>query len=542
MAVNDLVTFRKGTATQWTSVNPILASGEPGYDLTNGVLKIGDGASSWDQLSAIGGGSGGTSITNASNNRILTSDGTSAGINAESGLTFDGSLLSAPSGDFTNSLQVNGTGVSLTGHTHTASDITDFNSSVSGLLPVKSLVAGTGISLSSSAGTYTINSTSSSSTSIYSYVAPSAFPVSGADSTLYIATDSGRNYIWNGSSYSEVGPIGNGDLSLWNLLLPGAPTAVTGTTGSGQVALSWTAPTFVGVPITDYAIQYSSNSGTSWTTFSDGTSTATSATVTGLTNGSGYIFRVAAINSIGQGSYSTNSSSYIPGGDPYFSSVSLLLLLDGSNNSTTFTDSGPVGHTVSTTNAIISTTQSKFGGSSLYLNNNAYLSVPSHTSLTIGTGDFTIEFWAYCTDQSNPYPGYISSQGGWSAGAYGIRFDNTNAAQRWGFWKNPSDPLMTTSSTYSFNTWRHIALVRQSGTWRMYVDGVQGCSSTTQGSDSFDLAYGGTMRIGFGTWDGSNGYATDYIDCLRITKGVCRYPDGTTFTPSSTAFTAYQRN
>lgn len=40
----------------------------------------------------------------------------------------------AASGNFTSSLQVNGTGVSISGHTHTSSEITNFNSSVSGLL------------------------------------------------------------------------------------------------------------------------------------------------------------------------------------------------------------------------------------------------------------------------------------------------------------------------------------------------------------------------------------------------------------------------
>jgi hypothetical protein len=54
MAVNDLITFRKGTASQWISANPILGSGEPGYDLTNKVLKIGDGVSSWSGLSPVG--------------------------------------------------------------------------------------------------------------------------------------------------------------------------------------------------------------------------------------------------------------------------------------------------------------------------------------------------------------------------------------------------------------------------------------------------------------------------------------------------------
>jgi hypothetical protein len=45
------------------------------------------------------------------------------------------STLTSTSGNFTQRLLVNGTGVSVSGHTHTSSNIIDFNSSVSGLLP-----------------------------------------------------------------------------------------------------------------------------------------------------------------------------------------------------------------------------------------------------------------------------------------------------------------------------------------------------------------------------------------------------------------------
>jgi hypothetical protein len=48
---------------------------------------------------------------------------------------------------------------SLSSHTHTSSNITDFNSSVSGLLGVKSLVAGTGIGITNNNGAQTINVT-----------------------------------------------------------------------------------------------------------------------------------------------------------------------------------------------------------------------------------------------------------------------------------------------------------------------------------------------------------------------------------------------
>ena len=58
-----------------------------------------------------------------------------------------------------NALTVNSISVSVSGHTHTASDITNFNSSVSGLLPVKNISAGYDISISSVSGNYTIAST-----------------------------------------------------------------------------------------------------------------------------------------------------------------------------------------------------------------------------------------------------------------------------------------------------------------------------------------------------------------------------------------------
>lgn len=46
------IQVRRGTTAQWTAANPILAEGEPGYDTTLEVFKIGNGTSHWLDLPA----------------------------------------------------------------------------------------------------------------------------------------------------------------------------------------------------------------------------------------------------------------------------------------------------------------------------------------------------------------------------------------------------------------------------------------------------------------------------------------------------------
>lgn len=43
--------LRRATYSSWSTTNPILQSGEPGFDTTNNCLKIGDGSTRWNSLS-----------------------------------------------------------------------------------------------------------------------------------------------------------------------------------------------------------------------------------------------------------------------------------------------------------------------------------------------------------------------------------------------------------------------------------------------------------------------------------------------------------
>ena len=102
------------------------------------------------------------------------------------------------------------------------------------------------------------------------------------------------------------------------LVAPDPPTDVTATAGNASATVSWTAPADPGSrPVTGYDVQYSADSGATWTSGSPAFhgSTATEQVVDGLTNGTSYLFRVAAISDVGTGAYSAPSTAVTPEGD-----------------------------------------------------------------------------------------------------------------------------------------------------------------------------------------------------------------------------------
>jgi hypothetical protein len=50
------IQLRRDTTTNWTTANPVLSAAEIGVDLTTGQIKIGNGSSTWNQLSYYAGG------------------------------------------------------------------------------------------------------------------------------------------------------------------------------------------------------------------------------------------------------------------------------------------------------------------------------------------------------------------------------------------------------------------------------------------------------------------------------------------------------
>lgn len=44
------IRFRRNTSVEWAMLNPILSSGEPGYETDTGKEKRGDGVTRWNEL------------------------------------------------------------------------------------------------------------------------------------------------------------------------------------------------------------------------------------------------------------------------------------------------------------------------------------------------------------------------------------------------------------------------------------------------------------------------------------------------------------
>ena len=111
---------------------------------------------------------------------------------------------------------------------------------------------------------------------------------------------SNRNGVW--SLPAQYQAIADQD---WTIA-PGAPTGVSATAGNAQAEVSFTAPTFAGIPGTITQFKVTSSSGQT------ATGSASPITVTGLTNGSGVTFTAQAQNAIGLGKASDASSSVTP--------------------------------------------------------------------------------------------------------------------------------------------------------------------------------------------------------------------------------------
>ena len=167
--------------------------------------------------------------------------------------------------------------------------------------------------------------------------------------------------------------------------------------------------------------------------------------------------------------------------------------------------------------AKISSTQSKFGGTSIAFDGSSdFLKIPGPNGiLNVGTGDFTVECWVYLNTVPSGYSPIITNEA--NNGFYiNFRGNGTIALT------DTSTVYAQAPSALTTGSWFHVAVVRNAGSSKVYVNGTGG----TAVSCTVNWTINTTVYVG-----GGPSYAPidGYIDDLRVTKGYARYTSN--FTP-----------
>lgn len=227
--------------------------------------------------------------------------------------------------------------------------------------------------------------------------------------------------------------------------------------------------------------------------------------------------------------------------DPQFPYVTLLLNGDTGNNisngatNNTFLDSSTNNFSITRTGT---TTQGSFTpfsqtGWSNYIatmSGDAGLYLGGQAAFSFGTGDFTIEMWVNLQSVTSLQV-LIDFRPASTNGLYPTVYLDT-ATQTLRFFTNNAD-VITGATTFTYNTWHHVAVSRASGSTKMFLDGVQQGSTY---SDSNNYIVGANRPYtGYGV--SGTGYKMygGYLSNLRIMKGQALYTSA--FTPSTATLT-----
>lgn len=200
-----------------------------------------------------------------------------------------------------------------------------------------------------------------------------------ATSLTVTSLTNGTTYYYKVLAYNA---IGDGSLTASvngvPATTPGVPQSLAPTAGNAQVALSWSAPSSDGgEAVTGYKV-YQSTDDASFTLVAS--PSGTSHTITGLTNGTPYYFKVAAVNAVNVGSQ-TSSVSSTPVTIP---AVPTSLAASAANNDTqiVLTWSAPTD----TGGSAITGYRVKWGVTSGYPGNAAYIDTGSTSATYTKTG------------------------------------------------------------------------------------------------------------------------------------------------------------
>ena len=205
-----------------------------------------------------------------------------------------------------------------------------------------------------------------------------------------------------------------------------------------------------------------------------------------------------------------------------------------------FKDLSDNNFTVSPTASPTSTVQHPFNPniytSVLFNGTSSYISAPYNANQLFGTNDFTIEGWIYPTSFTGT-PWIISTWYG-TGGQYIIRINTGGRLQF--VYNNAAAPggttITATTTLLTINNWFHIAVVRNSATITLYVNGV--ADATTGSVSGVTISYYNDIAkdIYLGrAGTSSTNYFNGYMYNLRLVNGTAVYTSS--FSPPTVPLT-----
>jgi Concanavalin A-like lectin/glucanases superfamily len=216
-----------------------------------------------------------------------------------------------------------------------------------------------------------------------------------------------------------------------------------------------------------------------------------------------------------------------PPRDADFGDVVQLAHFDGSNNSTTFTNSCPRGNTITRAgSSVIATAQSVFGGASLRIPSGDDIEMASHADYAFGTSDLTIEFRMRVDSVTTANILDMRANGPVNTVAPTIYMESDGKLV---YYVNGAARITSAASVVVATTWQAIAVSRIGTSTKLFVDGTQVGSTYTDGNDYVQQA----ITMGRGT-NSSAPMSGVYFDELRITNGTGRYSGN--YTPATAPF------
>ena len=229
-------------------------------------------------------------------------------------------------------------------------------------------------------------------------------------------------------------------------------------------------------------------------------------------------------------------TSVVPGGND--SNAVLLISSNTTDGSTTFADSsiGGTTHSISRSGTVHSTTQKKFGTTSIF-NDGATDSLwfASDSDFDFGTGDFTLESWLYPSGNQQ-YASILSAMNSGSQSS-GWNFGYSNAQNGFDMWgQGDSNWAGNTGPAVAINTWTHLAFVKYGTTANLYVNGTSEKSHTPETTWNNNAT---NVFIGRRYENVDNYYLTGYMDEIRVSN-IARWTAN--FTPPTVAYTEWVAN